>query len=155
LFVYEVKYLFKGVEEVIKDYDFVLNEEEPPTEETILEGNIYVGCDCIQDAFVEASEILDDMLEDEDYEIIAVNGLPINIMNWPGEGEPCQCPFCRAERMADEDRMHFECPKCQEKIEVADGGWEEIQCPKCHNEIARDRVIDRKDGSGKQIVVNI
>jgi Zn finger protein HypA/HybF involved in hydrogenase expression len=151
LFVYEVKYLFKST--ISSNNNSIENDEENTEEDSISEGNMYLGCDCIQDAFIEGAEILDNMLDGENYEIIAVNGLPINIMNWPGEGEPCQCPFCRAERMADEDRMHFECPKCKEKIEVADGGWEEIQCPKCQNEISRDKVIDI--GNGKQKVLEI
>lgn len=128
-------------------------EEGENTQEMIR--SMFVGAESFEEALGIAMQILDEYFDNpEDYKIRATKEmLGIDIINWGMDGKPCDCPFCRAERMADEDLMHFECPICKSKLSVADGGWDDIDCPSCKHPIHRDRIIDI--GHGKYMVIEI
>jgi len=135
----------------------MLEEEidEEDLEETVA-NVIHVGAEDFFDATRIAMEILSEFFEsEEDYEIRSVKEMyGINVVNWAGENEPCDCPYCKAERMADEDLMHFDCPICKNIVKVADGEWEDIQCRECGTTIQRDRIIDIGRGKYKVIIIN-
>lgn len=130
------------------DYSFFVdmrNEEEksileskPRIQQVSME--IHFGADNIAEALEEAIEFLNKNLEEENFTIDSVTAMEgVDVVNWPGEDGECDCPFCRAERIPDEDTLKFEC-SCGSNIKVADD-WDEIHCRNCHRTIYRDRVI--------------
>ncbi len=91
----------------------------------------------------EVASLFDDLYGEDGYEILAICKIKdIDIVNWPGEGEPCDCWFCRSKDKAYEDTMHFNCPSCGEEIKILDDGWELIFCRKCNEQILREGLID-------------
>lgn len=147
------------------DYSFKRDKELPEgaledefDEEDLMEivsTTIHVGAENFFDATAIATEILNSYFEyEDDYEIRSVKEIyGVYVINWGMEDGDCDCPYCRAERMADEDLMHFECPKCHKPIRVADGDWDDIECKECGAPIQRDRIIDI--GRGRYKVIEI
>ena len=65
----------------------------------------------------------------------------LNILNWPGEGVPCDCPQCRASNMADEDVIKIQCPDCGDELRLPIDEWGLVLCRKCECQILRSGVI--------------
>lgn len=125
----------------IKFYYFEKGEETDEFE--IHEGKFEVGAINLASAYVQADKFLEIKCE-EKYEIISIKNIrKINLINWPGENEPCQCPSCRTERAAPEDIIEFQC-SCGEQFRLIDD-FGIIQCEKCEKIIRREDLI----GSGK------
>lgn len=140
---------FNNVEEEHEDFEDI----------EIVNAHMQIGGFDFKSATMEAVNMLDSVFlneEDEEneesydyeifpdgYEIVGVVEIQgLNILNWPGEGEPCDCPQCKAKLMADEDVMVFNCPDCQEEIKVPIDGWELVLCRKCECQILRSGVIN-------------
>jgi hypothetical protein len=132
-------------------------EGELPEEEShweTINDHIQIGGEDFHEAVFEATDILDDAFGEDAYTMLAVQEVAgVDILNWPGENEPCSCPQCRADRMADEDVMHFNCPKCNHAIKAAPGDWEGLNCPNCGEGILHDNIIDL--GKNKYKVIKI
>ena len=108
-----------------------------------IDAHLQLGCNNFEAAVEEAVSMLDETFEDTVYEIVAIQEVSgVDILNWPGEGEPCQCPYCKAERAAEEDIMRFNCPYCNNEINVVDGNWESIPCIECGEIILHDNIIN-------------
>jgi predicted RNA-binding Zn-ribbon protein involved in translation (DUF1610 family) len=105
----------------------------------VIGGDFHVGAYSLAKAFLEASEYLDEHIGEEEYEITAIKE-KMNVINWPGEDEPCDCLGCRTERAAEEDKIRFTCKGCNAEIIIVDD-FEEIMCPSCGIPILRDRII--------------
>jgi len=157
--LWEIEYTFEYIKEVSKEnIDDEFNDVK--TEEnniSYITTKLHLGASDITDAMIMALEICDKNMDEHNikYEINAVREVfGVDILNWPGEGEPCNCPYCRAERMADEDLMHFECFSCKTELKVSDGGWESILCTACGEEIFRDGLLDIGNGRFKTIKVS-
>ena len=128
-------------------------EEEQDVIEHI-DTHLQLGCNDFESAVEEALSMLDETFGDMDYNIVAIQEVSgVDILNWPGEGEPCQCPYCKAERMADEDIMHFACPYCGTEIKVADGDWDAIPCIECGESILHDNIINLGRNNYKAIKI--
>ena len=144
--VYDIEYSFEKEIELIKpegslDGEFEELEVLENQFETIV-SHIQIGNDNFHEATFEATDILDEVFGEVNYTILCVQEIPmIDILNWPGEGEPCNCPQCKADRMSDEDVMHFNCPECNEPLKTANDEWEYINCRKCGMVILRDNII--------------
>ena len=103
---------------------------------------LQIGAEDFFEASVIAEEILDNRLGEGNYEFTGcVEMQDVNVVNWPGEEESCNCPFCRADRMNIEDVMFFNCPKCGKEIKIAPNGWDAINCTECKEEIAFSSII--------------
>lgn len=124
----------------------VLGEEEVADESLRkpLEESFELGAESLGEAFIEATEFLEAQLDEGDYDIVSVTLLDINILNWPGDGEPCPCVWCRTERSAEEDKVSF-VHSCGGEIKVVSDGWDSMLCPRCGEVILRDRLV----GSGR------
>ena len=108
-----------------------------------IDTHLQLGCNNFEAAVEEAVSMLDETFEDTVYEIVAIQEVSgVDILNWPGEGEPCQCPYCKAERAAEEDIMRFNCPYCNNEISVVDGSWESIPCIECGEIILHDNIVN-------------
>lgn len=108
--------------------------------QTILdEGKLEIGANSVTQALLEADEFIAENVTVE-FEIKSIKLLEkINIVNWPGDGDDCQCARCRTERAAPEDCITFQCT-CGEIYTLIDdfGG---IQCKECHKIIRREDLI--------------
>jgi hypothetical protein len=141
--IYHVKFW------IIAEFDENGNVVEDPEDgqETISErvdGGFDLGSVSLPDAYLEAAEYLDEAIGEEEYEVTSISEREdIQIINWPGDNEECQCDSCRTERAAPEDRITFKCIKCGYDITIVDD-FKMIKCPNCRKEISRDRII----GSG-------
>jgi hypothetical protein len=138
----------------LRIYEIKYRTFEDPTEEEILElgledddikiieDTFHLGSYNLVDATSLATDHLDELFQDDDYDIISVAELKgVNIVNWPDQHDgECGCPFCKAENAAPEDVLIFSC-SCDEQIKVMANGWEKIHCPKCYREIAREKVL--------------
>jgi len=121
----------------------------------IINMHMQIGSMDFQSATMEAIDMLDDAFGDEEgeyfyeykvfpegYEILGVVEVQgLNILNWPGEGNPCDCPQCQARDMAEEDVMVFNCPNCGNEIRVPIDSWNLVLCRKCECQILRSGVI--------------
>lgn len=140
----------------IMEFDEEGNVVDDPEEgqETMSEkvmGHFDLGTDTLPDAYLEAAEYLDNAVGEDEYEITGiVEREDVQIINWPGDNEDCQCDSCRTERAADEDKISFDCI-CGHRITIIND-FKEIICPSCRKIIMRDRVI----GSGTSyLLLNI
>jgi ribosomal protein L37AE/L43A len=104
--------------------------------------DLQIGALDFFDASIIAEEILDNRFGEDNYDITGCSEMSdVNIVNWPGEEESCNCPFCRAERMNIEDVMIFNCPKCDKEIKIAPNGWDNIRCIECKEEISFSSIV--------------
>jgi predicted RNA-binding Zn-ribbon protein involved in translation (DUF1610 family) len=153
--IYDIEYSFDKKIEYEKPegmLDGELGEIEDEWE--YIDAHMQIGGEDFHEAVFEATDMLDQALGEGEYTILAVQEVAgVDILNWPGENEPCSCPQCRADRMADEDVMHFNCPKCNHAIKAAPGDWEGLNCPNCGEEILHDNIIDL--GKNKYKVIKI
>lgn len=154
--LYDIEYAFdieieeEKIEGALEDE---IQETQARTQHTIM--HIQLGCEDFGEAVNEANIMLDEIFEDGDYEILAIQEVSgVDILNWPGEGEPCGCPYCKAERAADEDIMKFDCPYCGKEIRVVDGDWEHIPCIECGEIIYHDNIINLGRNKFKAIKIN-
>jgi len=157
--IYEVDFVLKEKIE-IPDEAELPDDFDRENARALIDHRIHLGGTSFYEVLEEAESLIEEVFEDEetkekpDFEVTSIKELPeIEIMNWPNEFDDCQCPFCRAERMADEDIMKVECPQCGEITRIADGGWEWIKCQKCETQIERDSLIDV--GLSKYRVLNL
>jgi hypothetical protein len=99
---------------------------------SIIEDDFEVGSENIAGAYIIGDEFLKIMYKDDESvcEIISVNLLPVNIINWPGDGEPCDCPYCRTERAAPEDIIEFDCSCGKKHKFIDDFGMIKCDCGK-------------------------
>jgi hypothetical protein len=157
--IYSVKFWFNVnfdsegniVEEL--DEEEMVGEENDDIESRIADGKFEIGAGNLAQALLNSIEYLDKNIGKDNYNISSVSVCEdINIINWPGENEECQCVYCRTERAADEDKLIFSCNKCGCEIKIIDGGWDEISCPHCNEEIHRDRIIG---SNGNYLIINI
>lgn len=143
--IYEIE--FTRVEKIQIPEDAILPEgiDRDNIHEHVTE-KIHLGAEYFGEALDLAVEAIEDMFfegydrEDIKYDINVVKELEgVDVLNWPGEFDECNCPFCKAERIAEEDVMKVECPnpECKNILRVADNGWEGISCPECKTEIDR------------------
>ena len=137
-----------------EDGKVVEDGEEETEEETMVgrvDGHFDIGSDSLANAFLEGSEYLDNAVGEDDYEITGVvEREDINVVNWPGDNEDCQCDSCRTERAAPEDRISFSCSCGYDIIIITD--FKDFQCPNCKKVISRDRVIG---SNGNYVLLNI
>ena len=153
--IYDIEYGFEKKIEYEKIEGMLDGEVENPEDEyEYVVNHIQIGNESFHKAVFEATEMLDEVLGEDEYNILAIQEVAgVEILNWPGEGEPCGCPQCRADRMADEDVMHFSCPECDFEIKAAPGDWEALNCPECEEVILHDNIIDL--GKNKYKVIKI
>lgn len=122
------------------DYVFEVPEHDDiPAHNHVDEGKVELGAIDLPSAYLEADEFLEQHF-DLGFEIKSIKLLEkVMIVNWPGDGEDCQCPFCRTERAAPEDLITFQC-KCGENYTLVDD-FGSIVCPKCNQTINRQDLI--------------
>lgn len=155
--IYEIDYSFEHEYELPEG---ILPEEVDDEERyEYVSANMFIGAPDFDTAWDWATDMLEQVFPPIDgisqYELRGVKEIQgMDILNWPGEEDPCNCPFCRAERMADEDLMHFECHNCHHEIKIADGDWEAICCPECGEQIYRDGLLNTGGGKFKVIKVS-
>jgi hypothetical protein len=153
--IYNVEYKIERIVEREKfegalDCEFEDSEEE--LEEVIID--IQMGGDNFFGVTFEATEMLSKAFGEKEYELLGIQEIPnVEIMNWPGENSPCDCPVCKAKEMSDEDVMMFTCPDCNKNIRVAHGEWEGINCPHCGEIILQDNIIDLGKNQYKAIKI--
>jgi glutaredoxin len=142
--LYDIEYTFdREVKPEIMDGSLEGEFEEEQDMMEHVDTHLQLGCDNFETAVDEAIAMLDETFGDDIYNIVAIQEVAgVDILNWPGEGEPCNCPYCKAERMADEDVMCFACPYCGKEIRVAHGDWEAIPCIECGETILHDNIVD-------------
>jgi hypothetical protein len=139
--IFEIE--FSGVEKIDVPDDAVLPEEvDRANLHRHVDEIIYIGADYLYEALEIANDKIEETFfteQEHDFDIISVKELEgMGILNWPGEGNDCDCPFCMAENIAEEDVMKVECPNCHAILRVADNGWESIPCTECKTEITRN-----------------
>lgn len=140
--IYEIE--FSGVEKIDVPDNAILPEEmDRENLHRHIDEIIYIGADYLYEALEVATDKIEETFfteQEHDFDIISIKELDgIGILNWPGEGVDCNCPFCTAKRIAEEDVMKVECPNpnCKNILRVADNGWESLLCPECETEINR------------------
>jgi hypothetical protein len=141
--IFEIE--FSGFEKVDAPVDVILPEGMDREHlHRHIDEKIYIGADYLYEALEIANDKIEEVFfieQEHDFDITGIKELEgIGILNWPGEGGDCDCPFCTAERIAEEDVMKVECPnpKCKNVLRVADNGWEALSCPECKIEITRN-----------------
>lgn len=159
--IYEISYTLAEEVELPEDVELPDGIDENDIRK-FTECTIHLGGNDIASVLEEAAysiEAIHGDLEDEEfipeYEIAGIKELPnVDVINWPGEFEPCQCPQCRAKRMASEDVMHFNCPNCNHSIDAAPDNWETLYCSECDQEILHDNIIELGDNKYKVIKIS-
>lgn len=132
--------------------DGMEDDAEGELHNEVIGGEFHVGAYSLPKAFLEASKYLDEHIGEDEYEITTIKEKDkINIINWPNDGDDCQCLACRTERAAAEDRIRFTCKGCGADLIVVDD-WQEIQCPSCGIPILRDRLIGK---NGQFVMMDI
>jgi predicted RNA-binding Zn-ribbon protein involved in translation (DUF1610 family) len=120
-------------------------ENEKHTDQ--IDATFHLGCECLEDALLNAMEHLDENLGENEYRLTSVKELDgVSVINWPGEDEPCDCPICSADTCAAEDLLQFTCINCGEPVRLADGTWDSVPCPHCGKLIGRDKIISVEIG---------
>jgi ribosomal protein S27E len=159
--IYEVDFVVKEKIE-IPDGAELPDDFDRENARALIDHRIHLGGISFYDVLEEAESSIEDAFTDEetkekpDFEITSIKEIPlIDVLNWPGEGSECDCPMCRAERMADEDIMKVECPKCGDITRIADGGWDWIKCHKCETQIERSSLIEAGLSLYKVLNLNI
>ena len=127
--------------EVDNESGDIVEEEDEDTSTQKLNGRVDVGANNVGSAFVEAMEFLNSEIGEDNWNITSIKEITkMNLINWPGDNDECQCLSCRTERAAPEDTIQFK-HNCGGDIRVVESGWEKITCPNCNKEIFRDRII--------------
>ena len=124
----------------LDDEGNLVEEQEDGNEEEI-SGIFHVGANVLGQAYIDAFQYLDIHIGEKKYAIDSVKEKKkINLINWPNEGDDCQCVSCRTARAAEEDKITFD-HTCGQSISIVADGWDKIICPNCQKEILRDRII--------------
>lgn len=111
-------------------------------DQELIDLDLQIGSEDFFEAGIMAEEILNNRFGENNYNITGCSEIPdVDVINWPGEEEPCNCPFCRAERMNPKDIMIFNCPKCEKEIKIAPTGWNSILCENCKEEISFNSIV--------------
>jgi predicted RNA-binding Zn-ribbon protein involved in translation (DUF1610 family) len=125
-------------------------EDDQETISRDIEGGFDLGSPNLANAYIMATQYLNKSVGEDEYEITSVSlRSDVEVMNWPG-GDECQCPSCRTERAAEEDKICFRC-SCGYEIKIIDD-FGEINCPKCNKFITRDKIIG---SNGNYILLNL
>jgi len=146
--IYEIEFEIAEKIEVPLDVELPENIDKEDIRNFVIH-TIHLGGDDFFEVQDEAISLIEQVFyedveddEEKEYEIKSIRELPgVDVFNWPGEGGKCDCPFCRAKNMAEEDVMKIECPKCKHITRIAEGGWDWIKCTECETEMNHDDLV--------------
>ena len=139
--IYTVNFYF--VVNVDEEGNIIENEDDIDENNSHLgkaEGKFGIGSNNIENALLQAIDYLNENVGEDEWYISSIAEIDeLNVVNWPGENDDCQCVACRTERAAPEDKITFEC-YCGLGITIVND-FNEFVCPNCGKEILRDRII--------------